>query len=273
MVQGRGWSLSATDASGRPLTDAQLWRTMHGLAAAGGTLPSFGGAYAGTYRPGYGVVPPGGGGSLYGAYQSAYNAAQSANLSRYSDILGQYGALYGRTMTGLEGLGDEQRRAISSRYGALAGANQQDLVSRGLAGTTVLPSMRLGVERQKTQELNALEEQLRRERMGYDVALTGERLGFMERRTDQYPDYGPMMSMYGQYGQAGGQWPGAAPPYYGPPTYGYGAPVVRRRPVAQPAYAVEELWPPPRTYEETTSRAASGTYDGFTLRWPDYIEE
>lgn len=151
---------------------------------------------------------------LYGSYQTAYDEARQANVGRYEGILGQYGALHTRAMGLLENLGDQERSDIRQRYAGREATGMQDLVSRGLSGTTLLPNLRMGVERDQSAELRRLGEGLRRERLGYDVGLTQSKLGFMERRTDAYPDYGQLMQLAMARGQGGAGSRVSAQPVY-----------------------------------------------------------
>ena len=76
----------------------------------------------------------------------------------------------------LEGLGDAQRRTIEQRRDQLLGGTAQDLISRGLYGSTVLDSARRGIEQGSAEQMRQLEEGLTREKIGYLSSLSGERL-------------------------------------------------------------------------------------------------
>lgn len=150
----------------------------------------------GTYSPsvtGSVIRLPGSGGSrssggssmmsrLYGDYQSAYDEAKKANEERYNQILAD-----------LEGVGQQQEADIRSSYGNALTGMQQDLISRGLTGTTVMPSVTQSNQNSMTDALNRWRE-----------ALLMQKLGFMERRTDAYPDMGMMASLAQNYGASGG---------------------------------------------------------------------
>lgn len=110
---------------------------------------------------------------LIGQYQTAYNTALAANESRYKDILAGYGQMY-----------DYERQDINTRYGQMANAGQQDLTSRGLAGTTVLPTMRLAYEKNRGDAVARMQN-----------SLNQRRLDFMERRTDAYPNFGMLANL------------------------------------------------------------------------------
>lgn len=183
-----------------------------------------------------------------GQYQAAYNEAKLANEQRYNDILqgyinreqqltgnqaGQMGDVldgyenrYQRGMENLQGLGDQEKADTSQRYKNLASQNTQDMVSRGLTGTTIMPTMRQGIAREESDALSRVNERLQRERLNYDASLSGDALsaqerqygqqqstygnassdtlGFMERRSDTYPDFNQLAALGQAYGAGGG---------------------------------------------------------------------
>lgn len=120
--------------------------------------------------------------TLTEAYQSSYDEAKAANEQRYQDIL-----------KGYEQQGQQAVADVNSAYDAAESRGAQDLVSSGLAGTTVLPSMRAGIAKQKTAAVGRLKE-----------SLLADRLGFMERRTDQYPDYSQLLQLAMLQGRGNG---------------------------------------------------------------------
>lgn len=190
----------------------------------------------------------GGNGSLPQSYLDAYNAAKAANEKRYQDILtgyqtrynqfnqgaaglrddvlNGYESRYQRGMANLEGLGTQEKNDILRQYGELGAANQQDMTTRGLTGTTIMPTMRQGIMREQQAALSRVNERLQNQRLAVDSGLSGdalsaqERLGlgilngsaglagdtlqFAERRTDSYPDYNQLAALAQGYGAAGG---------------------------------------------------------------------
>ena len=210
------------------LTDAHKSKLLQAIAAknapAGpmvpGGVPGYGVPFApGMTPPGVGGAPgaPGGGpggagaggygGTIYGQllnqFQTAQDEAKAANQKRYDQVLAEQDALKTRTLGGLEGLGNSARAGIKADYAGLGSRLGQDLVSRGLANTTVGAQQQLGVAEKQNTAIQALEEQLRRERLGYDVNLTGDKLGFIERRDDTYPDMGQLAQLAQGLGTSG----------------------------------------------------------------------
>lgn len=160
-----------------------------------------------------------GAGALYGSYEEKrerkrsrklarrYEAAQAearrANEDRYGQIMRGHESMYTRGMKGVGTLHEEEREAIEGGAAEARAGIGQDAVSRGLTGTTILPTLRAGVESDRVAELASLGGRTARRRGMYEQALTQPKLGFMERRTDAYPDMGEMASISGMRGQGG----------------------------------------------------------------------
>ena len=133
-------------------------------------------------------------------------------------------------MNALQGQGQQEAIDIQRRYGELGAANQQDMVNRGLTGTTIMPTMRQGIAREQEGALSRLNERLINQRIGMDSQLSGDALsaqerlgqsilqgtagvqgdtlGFAERRTDAYPDMNQLINLAAMYGAAGGMYGG-----------------------------------------------------------------
>jgi hypothetical protein len=151
---------------------------------------------------------------LKAEYEKAFNEAKQANEQRYGQILGGYDTLYNDTMAGLEGMGDAARKDVNTGYNRAFSQSMQGLVNAGMANSTILPSVSLNNTRQRTDALNSLNEMLRREKLGYMNNITNNKLNFMERREDTYPDlnlYTSLMNSYGNYTGNIGYAPPATP--------------------------------------------------------------
>lgn len=107
------------------------------------------------------------------AYQTAENEAKAANESRYQQILAGY-----------DTLGQQGRKDIDQQYKNMSGTGYASLVNRGLAGTTIAPTMMAGYAKAANADRSRLTE-----------ALAAQKYGFMERRTDTYPDLGQFASL------------------------------------------------------------------------------
>lgn len=123
--------------------------------------------------------------SLVSQYNQAYGAARSANEARYQQLLDIANQTTRQRATDI--------RADYARQGADI---RQQLARQGMAGTTVAPTMGLGVQRKQQSALNRLADQMQQ-----------TKLGIIERRQDEYPDLGSLQSIIAgvgsQYG--GGQ--------------------------------------------------------------------
>lgn len=143
----------------------------------------------------------GGLGGLTSAYNQAYGQARQANEARYREMLGisrgetqrQAGVQQG--MLGAIGEETGQRAADIRAEGAGREAGiMQRLARQGMAGTTVAPTMREGVRRGTSEQLNRLSDLMLGRKLGVMGQIAaprrGTELGIMERRTDKYPEQG-----------------------------------------------------------------------------------
>ena len=230
-------------------------------------------------------------------YQRAYEEAKAANEERYKniltgyqdrsnqyqegaaglrdDVLGGYDARYQRNMNALQGQGQQEAIDIQRRYGELGAANQQDMVNRGLTGTTIMPTMRQGIAREQEGALSRLNERLINQRLGLDSQLSGDalsaqerlgqsilqgaagvqgdKLGFAERRTDAYPDMNQLINLAAMYGAAGGMYGGGnqyQPDMISMQQMGYQIPQWNQFGFVQPVAPQRPAQPrPPRPFE------------------------
>lgn len=140
--------------------------------------------------------------SLKAEYQKAYDEAKQANEQRYSQILGGFDTLYSDTMSGLDTMGQQGRKDVSAGYNKAFSQGMQGLVSAGMANSTIVPSVSLNNARGREDAVNRLNEMLRREKLGYMNNITGNKLSFMERREDNYPDVNLYSSLMNNYGNS-----------------------------------------------------------------------
>lgn len=157
-------------------------------------------------------------------YQNAFNEAKQANESRYGTILGgydsrltdfsratsglqtQYNDRFDRIMGRIYGVGQSQRNNLDESFDRNRAGGYASAISRGLGNTTVLDATTRGIDLDRERAKIQLEDALSREQSDYDARLSGEslafgerglgewarqkkeKLDFMERRTDAYPD-------------------------------------------------------------------------------------
>jgi hypothetical protein len=82
-------------------------------------------------------------------FRAQQQRANQANEARYADIKGQHEGQYTNIMGQLEGLGTQQKADVNTQYAGIGSRIGQDMVSRGLSGTTIAPTMAMGVERER----------------------------------------------------------------------------------------------------------------------------
>ena len=131
------------------------------------------------------------------------NRANRANERRYRDINAEYDALQGRVQGYIGDLGAQQGADIDRQYRNLGSDTYQRLVGRGLGNSTITGTMAMGVERERQQAYNRLNDQLMRERAQADMQATLPQLQFMENREDVQPNYGQLAGLMQAYGQSG----------------------------------------------------------------------
>jgi hypothetical protein len=128
--------------------------------------------------------------------------ARNANLRRYHNILQGYQQRYRNLEGMLEGAGQQRRRDIQTAGASAQAAVEQSLVSRGMGGTTIVPTMKAGIRRRTQANLNRLAEMMAQNRAQVLGQASKDTLRFQERRTDSYPNlagYYQMMQQAGRY--------------------------------------------------------------------------
>lgn len=153
-------------------------------------------------------------------------------------LLGGYDDRYKRNMDYLANAGQQEGSDIRAQYAAQGNNMEQGLRDRGMAGTTVQNSLRAGNTREQTNALGRLNERVNQQRVQADTQLSGDKLnaqsgldqsmqslanqlgqyaintnqnltqdklGFMERREDAYPELGQYASLLQNYAANGGK--------------------------------------------------------------------
>lgn len=189
-----------------------------------GTLPG-GGTANWDWQSQYGGAGGAGGNGLFAQFQANQEAAKKANEQRYNDILDQRNSLYTRQMGQLDRFSDQETKDINTRFDQRQAQGTQDLISRGLGNTTVTSAISRGINQDREADLRRLGDLTNQRRMTADQGLTEDKLQFMERRTDSYPDQNLLAQLALKSGQGGmsgsgsgsvtGGAPGAAGSYGG----------------------------------------------------------
>lgn len=130
--------------------------------------------------------------------------ARAANEARYAEGKQGYYDRWQRNMNELGNLsnqGEADLRAAGAKGQAQA---HQSLVARGFGGSAALPTIKTGIARQTQEAVNRWKDSRVQNKIDTDARLSGDYLGFIERRTDSYPDLGQMMGLAQAYGYGNG---------------------------------------------------------------------
>lgn len=126
--------------------------------------------------------------SLTADAKRALDEAVAANEARFQRGDRMLTASNAAVMNNINQVGQQDERDITSRFRNLASAGQQDLTSRGLTGTTVLPNQRAANARKLSDALSMSRSNNAALRAQMQADLTRDHVGFIERRTDTSPD-------------------------------------------------------------------------------------
>jgi len=120
-----------------------------------------------------------------------YSNATSDTTSRYDDIISQMQSEYAaereksnasysdrtnQVMSLLEGMGDSEKADIKQAWKETQASNTQNMISSGLSGTTIMPTMNAGITRDTNSDLAALEESLRTQKSSTLSGLLGDQI-------------------------------------------------------------------------------------------------
>ena len=81
-------------------------------------------------------------------------------------------------------------------------SNAQSLVSSGMVGTTILPSLNMQADKNAAGQLNRIHDTIAMAKLGYLNDLGKSKLAFMERRDDTYPNasfYSDLIKQFGNF--------------------------------------------------------------------------
>ena len=118
---------------------------------------------------------------LLATMKSDREKANAANQKRYDEAKG----IFEQNIASLANIGAQRQADIARDFQGLASRQQSDLVARGLGGTTIAPTLAMGLERERTGALTraANETTMLQNQARQDLA------GLIERREDVAPDY------------------------------------------------------------------------------------
>ena len=166
---------------------------------------------------------------LMNQYQQSYDQAKAANQNRYDEIKNYYFTRQKQGQGYIDAMSNQSKQDLANQYQANLGHTDQSLISRGLGNTTVKESINRGLMGDYNAELRRLNDATLGRRLSTFSGLSGDTLGFMERRNDAYPDMG-MLSQLAMAQGAGSRPAGQVSTggYVGPTSRGGGGGSISR---------------------------------------------
>ncbi len=215
---GRTDELGQTVNLGAPQFPSSLSRMMEAYNQMGGNALGMGG-YGGGY----------GGGSGYGGYdggnpfilnlleeaEKQREAANAANEARYQEIKTSKNKLRDRALAEAENWGATERRNTEEASRRELNRINANLAARGLGNSTITGAFDLQAKRNLRDQLVDLSERKSARTLGYDIDLTKDRDAFIERKTENAPDYNTILSLAKEYGNSLASQPGGYNGGYG----------------------------------------------------------
>ncbi len=159
-------------------------------------------------------------------YKAKYNEAKAANEARYAEGHGELSGVRDRSMAALDNLSGQELADIEQRGKNRQSSIRQNQQSLGLGGTTVGDTLAMGADRETSAEKRRAMDANAQQRIGTDIQTTGDLTGFIERRSDPYPDANPYIQLAMQQasqGVGGGGTGTSSSGGYGAPTSGSSA--------------------------------------------------
>lgn len=146
--------------------------------------PGFGGG-------GFGGAPYRGRGGIRraspGVPSNPGDQAVDSNLLRFEKILEGYKKRFDRGMGYIDDFGKGSRAQIERSYQSQLGAVSQSAMDRGLYSSETMAAGQFGATRHMNESMLNLDSTLAQQRAGLDAQLSGDLLGFAERRNDPEP--------------------------------------------------------------------------------------
>lgn len=166
------------------------------------------------------------------AFTVAAARARAANEERYTQGMGLWDEIIERYQPG-GGYGEGALASYERGKTKAVGAGMQQLVSSGLANTTVAATIGKKYEEEVGTPFKLQLQDVQSQRLS--EAQAGK-AGFIERRTDAYPDAGLAAQLGQQVGQAQGIQTGG----YGAGGYGTGGPTSAQRSATRFSQGIQE---------------------------------
>jgi hypothetical protein len=139
---------------------------------------------------------------LSGDFKAQQDAANAANEARYQEVKGSNADLYGRVMGEVDNWGGVQSQLNQEKAKESINNIRANLASRGLTDSTIGEAFAARNARDLALTQQDLSERKSDRRVGYDVNLTNNANGFIERRTDKGPDNSALLALSSRLGEA-----------------------------------------------------------------------
>lgn len=115
------------------------------------------------------------------AYSTKYTYTSSAPRASSSGADTLYASRLAEAQALLAKLSNQEMQDLLASYRGVGSQMQQDITSRGLSATTILPSMRMGLQRQQQGAVNSLNDQLTRQKMDVLSQYTQGQAGALQQ--------------------------------------------------------------------------------------------
>lgn len=109
-------------------------------------------------------------------YANRYGRGTGMAQQFGNQLQGGFNDRAARNIGRIEQTGAQERKDLDRRYNEMQANLGQDMVSRGLTGSTIAPTMRARLEEDRGDAIGRLNDRLLRERVSVDSALTGDAL-------------------------------------------------------------------------------------------------
>lgn len=110
-----------------------------------------------------------------GEFVAATTDFKNQQEKLYNQIQTGYDDLAKQANTVLNQVGNQGIQDINTAYKSNVGTGTNDLISRGLSNSTVLPTMKLGYQQQRQAEINRLNDTLAQQKIGYQTDILGQK--------------------------------------------------------------------------------------------------
>ena len=192
MAYGR--SAASGLVSADPFVGAQEQFQLRNLEQFGNPQGPGGGGASGASSGGFDIQ------SLMAKFAGQSNRANKANKKRRNDINKVFGVRMDNAQTGLANLGQSETRRIDESVEQQQATSQQDLTSRGLAGTSLLSSNNNAINRNKNTAISDLNQNVALQRFGTGDNILNQQQQFNERINESGPDLNTLLALLSQLG-------------------------------------------------------------------------